>query len=756
MAPISRASQGGAGVGKKVHRKRSTRREPSDSWSIFHNQGMASNTDGVQTNGHTQIQIPTPPIDGPANVDEAVGPLREMAEKVGTQVEEFAEKLDMFLNDLPMTSDRFDATHDIVLKFQKIAESTVEDLRRSYERELRELKKQEWSENARISTDSDASKQSTSATYASSKPHRPEQVKELRQWQQEADLWDLFRVMLELHPFEADAAAMQDERREKLTRLGQSHRYISDSDLWERFILQDHLARERYSIKQWLERTADHQQSDLQDVMEVLEDKAGMGKGLWSSGWLRTREKIKGEKRLRTWPSSADSPLPQIRRSDDNELMVTNLDPDAPDRQQRTLQQKDTYFERAMWIACWEMLRRGTDPREVSEWCEQRKEGWRALCLGTTEPTASNAKTRRMYLVASQRSNSTQYETAVFGLLGGNARAVEKICRTVDDHLYAFYSTALVRQFDKYLVKACPHEATPRDWQRNTATDSLHDSEQAEQAIKELINKLRQGPATKQESAQPMKIIQSYLLADEVGSLIHTVGAAIAETAALQGPENMIFLRDREASQDGVTLPEAEVALNPQTLRMTAHMAIVHRMLRPDQLEGDELHEDENVLVAYIQALRAAGKRDIIPIYAAQLQRERCIITMGGVLQDISDSQEQSRMLALLQEYDLDAVSLLVEQQRLVIDQSLPSEALGKPLRILESTEETKLHPGQRIIVGFLPDEFSDDDDAVVRALSWFKLMRGGWKVMFEALSAAMRRCLSKFGLKTIPGWASC
>ncbi|KAK3691115.1 Nucleoporin nup84 [Vermiconidia calcicola] len=749
MAPIQRtASQANAGIGRKVHRKRVTRREPSDSWNLLNHQGMNPNADDIFMQNEAENHSPT--VEEPPDVEEAVGPLREMAERVGKEVETFAQTLDEFFEDLPTATSRFDAAHELVSQFKGIAERAVDELKGRHERDLREELKKEWSEQARISAVSSAPQPAASSRSLSSlSAWKAKQVQDLRQWQQEADIWDLFRMMLELHPFESGAQDQQTDQEQTLDRLGPPHRYTSEADLWQRFIAEDRLGKERYQIKEWLERTAIHQNSDLQGIVEELEKKAGRGKGLWSSGWLETRERIKGEKRKRSWPNAADSPLPQIRRSDNQELLTTTLDPDAAQRQQRTLEKPDAYFERAIWVACWEMLRRGSSWQDVCEWCEERKEGWRAVCMGmvmdSTEPAASTAAWRRMCRLASQSDGATEYEAAVYGLLGGDLKAVRDVCRSVDDHFYAHYNSALLQQFEGYVLKTCPGKAPPQQWRRNDVDDSLQDPKRAEEAIKDLIQRLRKGSTTSNESAKPMKIIQSYLLADEVGSMIHTVGACIAETASLHGLEDMIFLRDREAPQDGVILPETEVALDPRALRIATHMSIVHRILSPEYLaglDGDELHEDENVLVAYIQALRAAGKRDLIIIYASKLRREQYIFVLGQMLQDITDSNERTRILSLMQKADLDVVSILNEQLKWVVSHSLGGEYVRQPLRILEDTEETKLHPGQRIDVEFLPNEILPEDEAVVRCLQWFQQLQGEWKITFDALALALRRCL--------------
>ena len=751
MAPIARTMQPAGGIGKKVHRKRqTTQRTPSDSWALFDHQEFNPNAGDIPMNKPEEMR---PITNGSADIDAAVEPLREVADRVGNKVEDFAILLDGFLTELPTVANKFDAVHDLVSKFKDTANRIVSDLKKTHELELRDHMKREWSEHARISTASTAQKSIGSSASTSLGTRRAEQIKELRQWQQEADIWDLFRLILELHPFESDAQALRAEREEELTKLGPPHRYTSESELWKRFILEDDVARERHAIKLWLERTAEHQQSDIQGILEVLEAKAGKGKGLWSSGWMDTREKIKAQKLIRNWPSEGDAPLPQIRRTDNNELVVTTLDPDAPARQNRTLEKPDVYFERAMWIACWEMLRRGMDWDEICAWCEERKEGWRALCLGgardEANPASSGAGWRNVFKWASEAPNSNEYETAVFGLLGGNAKAVEKVCVSVDDYLYAFYSTNLLQQFDQYLHTACPGKGTPHAWRNELPKGGLkniaENIEQAEQAIGELIQRLRQGPATSNESAQPMKIIQSYLLADEVGSLIHTVGAAVAETATLHGTEDVLFLRGQDVAVDAVSLPELEVALNPQTLRIAAHMSIIFGILNPGNLQGDELSDDENVLVAYIQALRVAGKRDTIPLYASRLQRERYITVLSRTLQDITSQKDQKDYMGIMREFDLDTVAIMTEQLNFVMRKALRGDSVGGPLRILERTEETKLHPGRRIILNFLHEEYSQEDEAVASSLSWFGLTPSGWKVTFEALSLAVRKCLGGY-----------
>lgn len=744
----TRSTAAAAGVSKKVHRKARPARQPSDSWELLDRQGLDPYADeeNDQDYGNDNDAVDVSPVD----VRETVNTLRQAAERVGKEVEAFAVTVDRFFEELPTVSSRYNAARDLIMEFKRHANEEVAVLKQTHERETREHLKKEWSEQARISAAMTGSQALTTSKSVASSEHQTSRVKQLRRWQQEADIWELFRIMLELHPFEDDAKAIRAEREETFAKLGPVHRYTSESELWDRFLLDNDLGRERHMIKKWLEQAADHQGSDVQGIVEELEAKAGRGKGLWSSGWLHTREKIKGEKRLRTWPSAADSPLPQIHRSDNNDLLVTTLDPDAPLRQKRTLEKPDAYFERAVWVACWEMLRRGQTSNAICDWCVDRKEGWRALCMGSASDVsdlqAPHAAWRQMCALVSKSGCSTDYESAVFGVLGGNVKAAEKVCRTIDDHLYVHYSSVLLHQFNDFVQSVSPDNASGIPRQRESTNDNLFDPEHAQQAINDLIVHLRQRASTKEEAAEPMKVIQSFLLADEVGSLIHTVGTSIAETDVVKHSKDHLFFRHERSHANDRPENELTVALDQQSLRITTHMSLIHRVLSPNHLEGDELKIDENVLIGYIQALRAASRRMLIPTYASRLSKQCGVQVMSHVLQDVTDSQEQLQMVRLLEHVNFDSVAIFEAQLERLLAASLPGDEPKAALNMLEpATKGQALHPGIRIRADFLPKSVMMEDEAVVQALQWFKLIKGGWDVTFKALTLALRTCLGKF-----------
>ncbi|KAF1826426.1 uncharacterized protein K489DRAFT_288960, partial [Dissoconium aciculare CBS 342.82] len=566
-------------------------------------------------------------------------PLREMAEKVGREVETFAEDLDKFLGSLS-SRNKFEAVLDLVDNFKNVAHDAAAALEENYRKEWSQQLRQEWQPEIDTSGAANMSGLSINSKPPPLSASKAKQVQALRNWQQEADIWELFRIVLETH-HNPDQESVKRRKQQALEDLGPPHRYMDEGELWTRFLIDNDVARERSKIKIWLEQAVDHQHSDLPDITQELETKAGRGKGLWAHGWLHTREKVKHEKRLRPWSNRSDTALPQIKRSDNGDSLVTQLDPDAATRQNRSLESQDAFFEQAIWIACWEMLRRGKTWEEVSEWCTERKEGWRALAIGKAADSSSvisNVIWRKMCLLASQGDCINNYEAAVYGLLGGNATVAQKVCRTVDEQLYAHYSATLTKQFDQYVASQIPARISN---QRPPISED--DLRNPQDAITELIIKLRSQKQTSRESGQPMKIVQSYLLANEADSLVHTIGFALSDADKLTeksaDEDMMVHLGQLDS------IPEAEAAVDSHVLRITTHIGIILNILSSGMLDGDERDAEENVLVAYIQSLRAARKRDLIPVYASRLQVPRYVVAISRVMQDITEVREQEQTL---------------------------------------------------------------------------------------------------------------
>nr|GFD58060.1 hypothetical protein [Tanacetum cinerariifolium] len=76
--------------------------------------------------------------------------LREMAERVGKEVETFAERLDEFLDSLPK-SRTYNAVLSLVDEYQSIAKDAAYKLEVEHRKERAQLLRQEWTHRAQVS-----------------------------------------------------------------------------------------------------------------------------------------------------------------------------------------------------------------------------------------------------------------------------------------------------------------------------------------------------------------------------------------------------------------------------------------------------------------------------------------------------------------------------------------------------------------------------------------------------------------------------
>ncbi|KAL9593968.1 MAG: hypothetical protein Q9219_007290, partial [cf. Caloplaca sp. 3 TL-2023] len=319
-----------------------------------------------------------------SDVHRALRPLQITADKIGKQAEEFAETLDRLSKpnrDKP--NDDCSNALKLVDGYRHTARKTVEYLKGL--RGLDRLKRLggESNEDPRGKVSKSASRHAQSQNFADSTT-----VKDLDSWEQEEQTWHLLGLILQVeYPF-AKSSTKGAYHKECLARPSKKpviHQYSSEREVWLHFLAHDDQAWERYSVVEWLKTCADDSGPEIEQVIQDLEERADRGSGLWAHSWLYTKEAIKGQKRLRSWPQALAPNSPGIdsslRTADRAKSLVTQLDPDALIRQGRSLEAQDESFERAIWLACWEMVRRGKDWNFIRAKCQERVEHWRAIVV---------------------------------------------------------------------------------------------------------------------------------------------------------------------------------------------------------------------------------------------------------------------------------------------------------------------------------------------------------------------------------------
>lgn len=701
-----------------------------------------------------------------------------MADRVGKEVEKFAERVDHWhTHGKENVTTKHRATVNMVEHFQDLAESQVNELKRTSGAENQgALNKSTRRRVQSMGEGSFGQSFQSAALTTEPTPLDSTSVHELRQWQAELATWDLLRLLID-HYHPEPGKDIEAEKRAQLENVGGNKRYSPNSEVWDRFLLEDDQAKEKDLVLRWLEQTAQDSESDIDSITAVLEEKSGKGANTWTSGWLDTKSKIKQNKRMQ----NLDGPLqPQssiLKTADRSQQLVTQLDPDAPSRQKRSLEKSDEFYEKALWLVCYEMMRRGVPWKEICDWAVERSEAWRGVSLGAAyeshTPGSPNVAGdsvgylfRRMCFYAAQGTR-LQYEGAVYGLLSGDLEKVREVARTWDDHLYAHYNALLLSRFDSYLQRQYPSRVTQSLSQRFVFHDAVANLGEWSHSHKMVVSALKHHKTSATLATAPIKLVQGALIAQSLEELIHNVGIALAEMLQHEDrPGNLMIHPDSPEFDRGPKAASGQptstvdqyyqtLASDPHAFRTLVHVFIALRggldLLRAeDRLQRLAM---DNVIAAYIEFLRLSKRIQLIPLYAAQLEKTRQAYSLARVLPDIKNRDEQRNCIALLDLYRVDTVEVVAQSFLLAFNQSgfihfdeEGNSVITDPIKrfsLLESTESMDpnkklLWPNQRIRPEFNGSVVEPKDEGIIDAVYWYNYLSTEVDATFEHLKNAL------------------
>ncbi|KAI4650803.1 hypothetical protein J4E93_003160 [Alternaria ventricosa] len=740
----------------------------------------------AQSNNNNALLFGTSRATNGAKPNDPLQPLRAMAERVGKEVEKFAERVDHWhVHGNESKKAKYQTTVKLVGKFQDVAESHVKELKRTTEAE----NKGSLSKTVRrqIQTMADASDnpgqslfgQSSQSVISSIEPSAASvsaNVRELREWQAELATWKLLKLVIEHYNPEpgTDSAA---EKQAQLEEVGGSARYCKNSEIWDRFLLEDDQAKEKALVLRWLEQTARDSDSDVKAIITGLEEHSGKGAHTWTSGWLETKTKIKQAKRM----DDIDQPLKPInsnlKTSDRTANLVTQLDPDAPSRQKRALERSDEYYERSLWMVAYEMMRRGLPWKTIVDWCYERNESWRGVSIGAAYeghpeggpnvagPTVGYLFRRMSFYAA--RGARIPYEGAVYGLLSGDLKQVQTVCRSWDDHLYAHYNALLLSRFDSYLQKKHPNRVTENLTQKFLFQDAVANIGDWERSPEKVMGLLKQQKSTAAQAVSPIKLIQSALIGRDADDLMLKVGVAIADMFDKDERPHSLIIHPDSPEEDRSPIPAGDhrtyhaepyyqaLAKDPHAFRIIVHIFIILRKglhtLFEDTQQDKKFLAMDNVITAYIEFLRLTKRFDTIPLYAAQLIDERAAYSLARVLPDIKNSSEQRHSVALMESYRINVVQVISQSFTFASRDSgfthFTNDGYGvitnpiKRFNILEKITlptEQLLWPGVRVKRTFDGAEISPQDEVVIDSVQWYSYVAKDYENTFVHLQSAL------------------
>ncbi|KAF1955778.1 nuclear pore complex protein-like protein Nup107 [Byssothecium circinans] len=709
-------------------------------------------------------------------------PLRAMADRVGKEVEKFAERVDHWhTHGNEDAGAKFETTVKMVGKFRDLAKSSVDELRKQNDSENRgELDKsiQRRIQTMGPETSSGKSKQPglfsqsvVSSVETSSTPASCS-MQELRNWQAELATWELVSLIVE-HYHPKPGTNVDGEKAARLAQVGGKSKYSPKSEIWDRFILADDTAREKKLVLKWLQQTARNTESDIESIVEQWKHVSGKDTNTWTSGWLDTRARIKQAKRMQ----GVGTPLSRDYQLKSNAVihpLVTRLDPDAPMRQKRALEESDEYYENALWMVCYEMLRRGEPWEKISDWCKERNEAWRGVSLGVaydSQPSdgpnmAGNdlGFLYRRICYAASRGARIPYEGAVYALLSGDVKKVKDASRSWDDHLYAYYNSLLLTRFDM-AVQQDPTRVPSRMADSFPVDDAMALFTDWKTTNQEVIKLLMRDPATSAQAKSPLKVVQGALISQSVDELLYKVGVAIADLLQNDDRLNLLML-DPDSEEDfpkskmtkaqrAVTAEDyhATLAKDHSALRILVHVYIIFarglRTIKPD-INNATQSAMNNVVTFYIEFLRLTKRLQLIPIYAAQLESFGAAHCMARVLLDIKNNDEQKRCMNLMEQYGIDYIGAINENFIQQLDATGfvdDKEHTVRPItryKIVEAApdQDAYLWPGVRIMHDLPGIEVSPKEEALIESLAWYNHVETDVENTFRDLYTALETFL--------------
>lgn len=640
------------------------------------------------------------------------------------EVEDFANALDECMAPFLAPADRRERLLDLPRKYH---ENALRRLARARPRRVRE------SQND-MDMDLDESVMRASLHLDDS---------ELQSLEGEIQTWDLIRRLMPLR--HADNAAMSFE-----TQVNGDY---AQNDAVNEFLLSDSLAQERRAVLQWLQNNA-ASGPDIDDMVQDLQKNADRG-DIIAHGWLHTRSKIKLRKSMTGWPHLLDKQSPSIAQSHVNSAsapLVTQLDPDAVTRQGRKLEPQDEYFERAIWLGCFEHLRRGSDPEVIREWCQERTELWRSISMSAMLLPANDfdrsvdatpealALWRRMCYGLAKHGGSDDYERAVYGILSGDIAAVEKVSETWDDFLFANYNALLRTQIDNFLLGQCPADAVSTLTQSFSVFDAVQFHGGQGNIEKKLIHALESRKNIQKEAQQPTKALQASFLAKDMQRYLYEQGLAVTDDA--RKARLSLLLRGTDNDELTVTKQKYFGLSEADGMRLVAHVYILNTLIEQiDADQGKDVEEtpadwrytQENILAAYTDYLRRANLPELIPLYCSILEAPRRYEVLSWNLIHETEAKQRLVQLKLIKNAGVDVVRFVDTQAASLFEElttkSSPKLNSSGELRILELGSPSAKR-GRTIQADF----FGEDEGAIetrhehmIRALEWLLLVHETW-----------------------------
>ncbi|XP_041370444.1 nuclear pore complex protein Nup107-like [Gigantopelta aegis] len=393
-----------------------------------------------------------------------------------------------------------------------------------------------------------------------------------------------------------------------------AEKIATDQNLVDNLYAQNDTLRRSQLVIDWLESCASENLDMLADNVKFFSDQPVA----WENTLHHLKNKVSGV------PMASDRPL------------VDELDPDAPIRQNRILDDLDKEDEDRLLQHIFICLRAGQleKAQEVCQKCGQfwraaTLEGWRLYHdpnyekLGPDNQMAAvrgNPYRDVWKKVCWNMANETKLsmcEKAIYAVFSGNLPALLPMCRSWTDHVWAYFKVMVDVQVEKEIrTKGVPDrkldDLPPSYWDRLMEPRNVF--EQIEASPDEIV---------RNESEHWFCVIEKYIILGDVGALIEVMHNWVVKT--------------------GQELPG-------HLLRFMCHLILFLRAV------GHATKEElcTTILEAYVEHIITNKHSHLVAHYVARLPRQSQVIWYAKFLEGIEDRTERQSCLQQAEEEGLD------------------------------------------------------------------------------------------------------
>ncbi|XP_078310529.1 nuclear pore complex protein Nup107-like [Crassostrea virginica] len=462
----------------------------------------------------------------------------------------------------------------------------------------------------------------------------------LHMLEMEKHTWQLINVLFH-DRLEKDLQEMEmmTDEQSPLTSMKQS-----EQDVVTRLFEKDHTVRESQHVVDWLEKCALDVMDNYGDNVKFFSDRA--------VAWENTLHKLKKSGGV---TFGNDRP------------MVSEMDPDAPFRQKKMLDDLDQEDEGRLLQYLFICIRAG-QIEKAQEVCKSHGQAWRAATLegwrlyhdpnfegpdAQISPVLGNpyrAVWKTMCWALAADPKYSLYEKSLYGALSGNLRAMLPVCKSWSDQVWAHYKVLVDISAEREIgnLAPAPRRLPEEYWDQPSDPETI-------------FRQIEASESAQRESQDFYHVIQKWVILGDVEKLLETMAQ---------------WIRVHENS-----LPQ-------HLLRFMAHVVLFIRSTR----EGVSRDNCNAVLEAYVENLIEGDHKELVSFYVSKLTPEAQVHWYARFLEGITDVDEKQMCLQLAEEVGLDIPQItktVVENIRNKSGGGLPA-AQGVSLEVTVNEEDKK------------------------------------------------------------------